>query len=329
MVLTLLQAKVGMASKVDQQVVDQFRRGSILMDRLIYDDAVSPGTGGSTLVYGYTQLKTPATAGFRAINSEYTANEAVKESKTAKLAVLGGSFEIDRVIQSTSGQVAEASFQMEQKIKGVQNAFHNALINGNATTDANAFDGLDKLLTGTSTELGTTAVVDLTTIATQAAAFAFLDKIDAFLSNLDGVPSMLMGNAKLMNKIKSAARYAGYLSQTEDAFGRKVDAYDGIPLVDLGYYTSVNAGTPSTGSVVGVFDRTVGTAQTGLTDLYAVNIGLDGFHGVTPMGGVGISQYLAGLTPPGAVKKGEVELVAGIALKNSRKAGVLRNLKVQ
>ena len=329
MVLTLLQAKVGMANKVDQQVVDQFRRGSILMDRLIYDDAVSPGTGGSTLVYGYTQLKTPATAGFRAINSEYTANEAVKESKTAKLAVLGGSFEIDRVIQSTSGQVAEASFQMEQKIKGVQNAFHNALINGNATTDANAFDGLDKLLTGTSTELGTTAVVDLTTIATQAAAFAFLDKIDAFLSNLDGVPSMLMGNAKLMNKIKSAARYAGYLSQTEDAFGRKADAYDGIPLVDLGYYISVSGGTPTTGSVVGVFDRTVGTAQTGLTDLYAVNIGLDGFHGVTPIGGVGVSQYLPDFTQPGAVKKGEVELVAGIALKNSRKAGVLRNLKVQ
>ena len=329
MVLTLAQAKVSMSSTVDQQVVDQFRRGSILMDRLIYDDAVSSGTGGSTLVYGYTQLKTPATAGFRAINSEYTANEAVKESKTAKLAVLGGSFEIDRVIQSTSGQVAEASFQMEQKIKGVQNAFHNALINGNATTDANAFDGLDKLLTGTSTELGTTAVVDLTTIATQAAAFAFLDKIDAFLSDLDGVPSMLMGNAKLMNKIKSAARYAGYLSQTEDAFGRKVDAYDGIPLVDLGYYTSVSGGTPTTGSVVGVFDRTVGTAQTGLTDLYAVNIGLDGFHGVTPMGGVGISQYLPDFTQPGAVKKGEVELVAGIALKNSRKAGVLRNLKVQ
>ena len=329
MVLTLAQAKVSMSNKVDQQVVDQFRRGSILMDRLIYDDAVSPGTGGSTLVYGYTQLKTPATAGFRAINSEYTANEAVKESKTAKLAVLGGSFEIDRVIQSTSGQVAEASFQMEQKIKGVQNAFHNALINGNASTDANAFDGLDKLLTGTSTELGKTAVVDLTTIATQAAAFAFLDKIDAFLSDLDGVPSMLMGNAKLMNKIKSAARYAGYLSQTEDAFGRKVDAYDGIPLVDLGYYTSVSGGTPTTGSVVGVFGRTVGTAQTGLTDLYAVNIGLDGFHGVTPMGGVGISQYLPDFTQPGAVKKGEVELVAGIALKNSRKAGVLRNLKVQ
>lgn len=325
MVLTLAQAKASMANKVDQQVIDQFRRGSLLMDALIYDDAVSPGTGGSTLVYGYTQLKTPSTAGFRAINSEYTANEAVKESKTTKLAILGGSFEIDRVIQSTSGQQAEAAFQMEQKIKGVRNAFHNAIVNGNATTNVNSFDGLNKLLTGTSTELGTTAVIDLTSMATQAAAFAFLDKIDAFISELDGVPTMLMGNTKLINKIKAAARYAGYLSQSEDAFGRTVDAYNGIPLVDLGYYFDGS----KTDSVVGVFDRTVGTAQTGLTDLYAVNVGLDGFHGVTPMGGVGISQYLPDFNQPGAVKKGEVELVAGIALKNSRKAGVLRNLKVQ
>ena len=325
MVLTLAQAKVSMANKVDQQVIDTFRRESLLMDALVYDDAVSPGTGGSTLVYGYTQLKTPSTADFRAINSEYTASEAVKESKTTKLAILGGSFEIDRVIQSTSGQQAEAAFQMEQKIKGVRNAFHNAIVNGNATTDENSFDGLNKLLTGTSTELGTTAVIDLTAMATQAAAFAFLDKIDAFISELDGVPTMLMGNTKLINKIKAAARYAGYLSQSEDAFGRTVDAYNGIPLVDLGYYFDGS----KTDAVVGVFGRTVGTAQTGLTDLYAVNVGLDGFHGVTPMDGVGISQYLPDFNQPGAVKKGEVELVAGVALKNSRKAGVLRNLKVQ
>lgn len=43
-----------------------------------------------------------------------------ERKQNRKLAVLGGSFEIDRVIQSTSGQAAEASFQMEQKIKGVK-----------------------------------------------------------------------------------------------------------------------------------------------------------------------------------------------------------------
>ena len=48
-----------MADKVDQKVVDEFRRDSFLLDRLTFDNAVSPGTGGSTLTYGYTMLKTP------------------------------------------------------------------------------------------------------------------------------------------------------------------------------------------------------------------------------------------------------------------------------
>ena len=64
-------------------VIDEFRRGSLLLDQLTFDDAVSPGTGGSTMTYGYTQLLTPATAGFRAINTEYTPNEAKRAKKTA------------------------------------------------------------------------------------------------------------------------------------------------------------------------------------------------------------------------------------------------------
>lgn len=47
MAITLAEAKVGMADKVDQMVVDEFRRDSFLLDRLVFDDAVSPGTGGS------------------------------------------------------------------------------------------------------------------------------------------------------------------------------------------------------------------------------------------------------------------------------------------
>lgn len=34
------------------------------------------------------------------------------------------------------------------------------------------------------------------------------------------------------------------------------------------------------------------------------------------------------LTAPGAVKKGDVELIAGVALKNTKKAGVLTGIKI-
>lgn len=325
MPVTLEQAKVTMQDKIIQAAIDEFRRSSFLLDQMIFDDAVSPGTGGSTLVYGYSQLKTPSTAAFRKINQEYTANEADRQDKSVKLKIFGGSYEVDRVIQNTSGQLNESAFQMEQKIKGAANLFHYTAINGDSAVDADSFDGLDKMLTGSSTELGTDKVTDLTDVTNTK--FKILESVDDFLSELDGKPTMLMGNGKLINMLQSLARQAGFYSRVEDAFGRKVGAYDGIPMVDLGYF--YNGATHKTDPVVANATRTIGEAEvTGLTDLYAVSLGLDGFHGVTPLGSAGITAYMPNFTTPGAVKKGEVEMVAGVALKATRKAGVLRNLKV-
>jgi hypothetical protein len=326
MPVTLAQAKVGMADHIDQQVIDEFRRSSLLLDALTFDNAVSPGTGGSTLAYGYTRLKTPSTAGFRAINSEYAANEADRENLFVTLKIFGGAFKIDRVIQDTSGQINEMNFQLQQKILGARNLFHHTVINGDAAVDTNAFDGLDKALTGSNTESNTGAVIDLSSESgLESNKFSFLDQLDNFLAELDGRPTMLMGNSKLITKIKSIARRAGYATKSEDGFGRTVDGYDGIPLVDMGYFYNGGATVP----VVPIENRTVGTAQTGLTDLYAVSLGMDGFHGVSPTGNGVIQTFLPDFKAPGAVKTGEVEMVAAVALKATRKAGVLRNIKVQ
>ena len=65
MPITLAQAKVGMANHVDQQVIDQFRRGSMLLEALTFDNSVSPGTGGSTLTYGYTHRQDVQVSGQR------------------------------------------------------------------------------------------------------------------------------------------------------------------------------------------------------------------------------------------------------------------------
>ena len=64
MAITLAQAKVGMADKVDQNVIDTFRRSSLLLDKLTFDNSISPGTGGSTLSYGYVQLKNSSNGGY-------------------------------------------------------------------------------------------------------------------------------------------------------------------------------------------------------------------------------------------------------------------------
>jgi hypothetical protein len=326
MPITLQEAKVGMADKVDQMVVDEYRRGSFLLDALTFDNAVSPGTGGSTLTYGYTRLSTPSTAGFRALNNEYAAQEAKRTKESVDLKIFGGAFEVDRVIQDSSGQINEMNFQLQQKILGARNLFHYTVINGDEAVDAKAFDGLDKALTGSNTEINAGDVIDLSNEAgLESNKFAFLDQLDNFLAELDGRPTMLMGNSKLITKIKSIARRAGYATKSQDGFGRNVTGYDGIPLLDLEYFYNGTSTVP----VVPIENRTVGTAQTGLTDLYAVTLGMDGFHGVSLTGNNIIKTYLPDFSLPGAVKKGEVEMVAAVALKSTRKAGVLRNIKVQ
>ncbi len=327
MAITLEQAKVGMADKVDQQVIDEFRRSSLLLDRMIFDNAVSPGTGGSTLAYGYVRLKTPARAQFREINTEYTPQVADREDHIAKLKIFGGSFDIDRVIAETSGAVDEVQFQLQEKIKAASNLFHYTVINGDSAVDSKAFDGLDKALVGSSTELNTDSYINLSdTNALDTNYKKFMDMLDDFLSELDGKPTFLLGNSKLMTKIRAVARRAGYLTPSEDAFGRKVDTFDGIPLIDLGYYVDENGLTIPT---VKIEEREIGETQIpGLTDLYAVRLGLDGFHGATVTGNRIIRTYLPDFTQPGAVKTGEVEMIAAVVLKATRAAGVLRNIKV-
>jgi hypothetical protein len=324
MAITLAQAKLGTQDDIQKGAIDEFRKSSFILDNIAFDDAVTPGTNGATLTYGYTRVLTEAGAAFRALNSEYTSNEAQLERKITDLKVFGGKFDVDRVIANTGGLIDHVAFQMEQKIKAARALFHDTVINGSVANNANAFDGVNVAVTGSSTEYGTGSVIDLSTSAMIDSNYkTFLDALENWLAELDEKPGMIAGNAKMIAKIKQVARRAGYLTQSEDAFGRKVSAYDGIPLVDLG------AKAGSNNPVVAIENRTVGTAQTGLTDLYAVRFGLDAFHGVSLANTNLVNVWLPDFKTAGAVKSGEVEMVASVVLKKQKAAGVFRNIKVQ
>ena len=321
--ITLAEAKVGMVDPIEQSVVDEFRRSSRLLDLLPFDDAVSPATGGSTLTYGYTILLTPSTASGRAINKEYTNNEAKRDLKTVNLKIFGGSFKIDRVIAGTSGSINEVNFQLNQKIIGAKNLFHYLVINGDSTVQDSAgdkleFDGLKNLL-GDSASTVVTSAVDISTSAYVDSNYqAFLDEVDAWLATLDQKPDALLMNGKMLTKLKGIARRAGYYSRTEDAFGRGVDNYDNIELINLEKYYNGSATVDC-----------VPIDPDGKTDIYAVVFGQDAFHGVSVNGGKIIETHLPDFTTAGAVKEGDVEFVAAVALKNTLKAGRLKGVKVQ
>jgi hypothetical protein len=333
MPVTLAQSKLNTQDDLDRNVIDEFRKESAILDALPFHDAVSPMGGGSTLTYGYHRLVTQPTADFRAINSEYTPSEVTKARYTTELKPLGGSFQVDRVLAGLA-RGAEVTLQMQQKIKATRTRFADELINGDTAVDADGFDGLDLALTGSTTEMNADLMTDWTAITSaDDTPFVAIDTLDEFLQLLDGPPTMIIANRKALARIRGIARRAALyirnpVADLLDATTRQPiqrEQYGNILLVDPGE----KAG--SSDLIIPIEDRTVdGTPQTGLTDIYAVRFGMDAFHGVSVSGQQLVRTWLPNFEEAGAVKSGEVEMgPVAVALKATKAAAVLRNVKVQ
>jgi len=333
MPVSLDEAKRNAQTDLDVTVIDEFRKESAILDTLIFDEAVSPTTGGgATMTYGYRRQTTQPTASTRAINTEYAAQNVESAHYTVTLAVMGGAFSIDRVSArigaAASGGVAH---NMRQKIKATRTVFQDMVINGDTLVDAAGFDGLDKALTASSTEFRPATVTNWSDLDTSAAVkFVGLDLLDEFLALLDGTPTVLVGHQKALAKIRAIVRRTGmYVRDPIEGLlgpnGRPVvrETYGGVTLVDPG--DKAGTSTP----IIPVETRDIGGAQTNLTDIYAYRVALDGFHGVTTSDGQLVNSWLPDFSQPGAVKSGEVELgPVAVALKATKAAAVFRNIKV-
>ena len=198
--------------------------------------------------------------------------------------------------------------------------FHHTLINGDATTNEDEFDGLDKMLAGTTTEFNADGSIDISTVANLKNN---ADQLYEMLQNLIRATQAdaLLLNGSTISKIQTMARILGYKTETEEAFGKKVTSMDGVRFMDLKDHYTVSGNQAVANACVKITD--------GMTDIYAVKFDInDGFHGATLTGNTAISQYLPDFTKPGAVKDGEVEMVAATVLKNTQRAGVIRNIKI-
>ena len=332
MPITLAQAAQNTQSDYDPFIIDEFRKDNPVLDTMIFDQAVNPAGGGATLTYGYRRKISQSGTSFRAINTEYAPSEATTQAFSTELKVLGGSFQIDRVLANlgpaASGEIA---FQMSDKIQSAQKTFADAVINGDSAANADSFDGLDVALTGSSTEfdattLGSATAADWTSLDDTAAQHAILDLIDEWLSALDGAPTVILGNRRAIARVRAVARRAsmytispmiGVAEHENDgnAIGR-TERYGNIALVDPGQKPGTN-------------EDIIPVAADGTTDLFAYRVGLDGFHGIATVGSQLVQSWLPDFSRAGAVKTGEVELgPVGVALKKTKAATVLRDVKV-
>ncbi|OKX85126.1 major capsid protein [Corynebacterium glutamicum] len=324
MVTTLAQAKLNTQDAYDVNVIDEFRKSNALLDLMEWDQAVNPQGGGATLDYSYRRQKTQASASFRKINTEYTPGSVTTEKHTITLAELGGSYEIDRRIANLGpAATAEIALQTLNKVKAASALLSDSIINGDSAADEDSFDGLDKALTGSSTEI--TDGKDWSAFTDATSAMVILDDLDELQSEIDGATSVMIANKHALSKMRAAARRANmYVSEPVADLrlpdGRQLtrQSIGGVLFVDPGE----KAG--SSDLVIPV------DATTGTTSIYAVRMGLDGFHGVTTAGGNLVRTLLPDFTTAGAVKTGEVYLEnVAVVLKATRAAAVLRDVKVR
>lgn len=102
---------------------------------------------------------------------------------------------------------------------------------------------------------------------------------------------------------------------TKNDFGQQVESYGNIPLIDFGTKAGTN-------------DPVVPIDANGETPLYVARLGLDGFHAVSMAGVPPVQAWLPDYSNSGAVKTGEVEMVAAVVLKATKAAGIMRRIKV-
>ena len=310
MPITLQQAQQLSQSKLTNFVIDEFRK-SPLLDMLTFDNTVKP-QGGKTLASVYNRVKTLPTAATRAINSEYVPQEAATEQITVNLKVLGGSFNVDRVIaDDEEGVVDLVQFEVTQKTNATIALFHDLFINGDSATDANAFDGLSKALTGSSTEITPAEAVDLSSSAKIDTNWKmFLDYLRKLKARLDGAPGVMMMNREMFAVFQSVMDRAGINLASKANYGDEAVQWGSAVVAAMG-------DKPGTSDPI-IAD----------TSIYMARLGLDGLHAVSPEGNKIVKTYLPNMTQPGAVKLGEVEMVAAMVLKATRAAGVLRNVQI-
>lgn len=325
MAITLEQASQNAQSKYEAAVIDSFRRASPLMDMLPFVQSATADTG-NTPAYTYRRIKELRGAAFRKFNEQYTQANATTEQHTVNLRVMGGKYSIDRAFEKIgTAQINEVAFQTDQLVKATNLAFADALINADKAGHDEAFDGLSVMLKDSAMEFNKDGSENIDWTAFDAAdkPHKLLDELDRFTFEMDDAPTALLCNRDAMRKIVAAARRASMYVEKPTVW----TGTGGQPgtMIYVGNTLLVDPGLkPGTNNPI------IPTATDGTTDIYAVRIGTDGFHGVTMVG----SNLIKAIRPDfeQAVEQatGLVELgPAAVVLKSERAAAVLRKVKVK
>lgn len=312
MAVTLAQAAVLSENDLQRGVIETFVMSSPVLDRLPLLDIEGNA-------YAYNEEAALPGVEFRAVNAAYTESTGTFNQRTESLVILGGDADVDRFIVQTRGNVNDQrAEQTALKSKALAYKFQDGFINGDTAVDANSFDGLKKRLTGAQTMAAATNGLGVLG-ADDAARHSFFDQLDALQALVPGGPDVFYTNDLILGKIKSSMRRLTMYTTRQDAFGRIVPEYNGIPIYDIGLTAAGVRIIPQT--------ETQGTANAIASSIYAVKFsGSEAEAGVTGLNNGGIDVRDLGEQDAKPVLRTRIEWFTGLAVFGkgaARMTGVL------
>lgn len=256
--VTLLELAMTSANEgklVLSEIADWFCMESNIAQRLVW-------ATNKELAVQITSMKTLPTVATRKINASFSQTHGTFKQKVEGKCIFGHEINVDVVL--VAADPAQRQIQRRASAKAMAFKFNDMFINGNPASDefkglsmrADDIDALggiysDQKFDAGDTNAGRGCLYDDTS------RHYFIDQVGKIIHNTaEHKPDGLLMNAKMYLCFESVMRRLALLKQTEDAFGRIINTFQGVPLIDLGVNadqtTEVITNTESTGGSSGV-----------------------------------------------------------------------------
>lgn len=223
--------------------------------------------------YAYNREGTLPGIAFRGLNETYTASTGVINPLSESLRIAGGYLDVDRAQVKMFGDGVRSTHE-QLKVKALAATITSKLAKGDSTSDPRESDGLQVRLTGAQL---------ISNGSTNGGDALSLLKLDETIDAVSGPNKQIWCSKAMIRRLTAAARttsVSGYITYAQDAFGRQLTQYNGIPLVPA-YpdndgteplpFTEVGAGgataTATSLYVVSLADGYVSGVQNGMMDV--------------------------------------------------------------
>ncbi len=283
-------------------IIELFAKNSPILNAMNFETVQGSGVD-------YDQEATLPGVAFRGINSEYTASAGVVNPMHDPLKIAGGTLDVDSALIKMHGPGVRAKHEA-MKIKALSLKIARMVIKGDSQADPKEFDGLQR-------RLDNDQKIAVTANDTDSVGALTLAKLDEAIDQTED-PTHLIMNQKTRRLLTQASRTStigGYVTYTQDNWGRQVPRYADLPILD--------AGKDNTNTDIIPLTETAGDAGADSTSVYVVSFN-DGMVEGIQHSPIEIEDL--GKTDSGVIYRTLVEWLVGMALYHPRAATRLWNI---